>query len=65
MTVEHWCSDCERWNTEVLQEKALQVTLSTTNHTWTGLKSNLGVHGEKMIEVQMYILNKLESRSGQ
>jgi len=48
MSVEHWWNDAE--STEVLGEKCgISDTLSTTNHTWTGLGLNLDLCSERLV----------------
>jgi hypothetical protein len=54
-TLQHWtkCRASVEWKwqgkTEVLREKAVSLTLSTTNPTWTGLESNLGLHDKRTV----------------
>jgi len=67
MNVDRWCGGSERDNIEVLRENPVpSSTLSTTKLClWTGLKLNLGLSGEEMIEVKTYAFCKLSSGTGQ
>jgi hypothetical protein len=45
MNMEHWWNDNERGKPKYSEKKTFpNTTLSTTNPTWSGLGSNLGLH---------------------
>jgi len=46
MSVKHWWSGIDGKNQSTLRNTCRRATLSTTNHTWTCLGSNLGLYGK-------------------
>jgi hypothetical protein len=57
MSTQHWWNDTDGGKPMYSEKTCPTATLSTTNFTWTNLKSNLGLRGEKSVT------NPLENKS--
>jgi hypothetical protein len=48
-STQHWWNDTDGGKPMYSEKTCPTATLSTTNVTWTNLKSNLGLRGEKSV----------------
>jgi hypothetical protein len=49
MKTEHWWKDSDKRKLKYLEKNLSQCHLSTTNPTWAGLETNLGLHGDRPV----------------